>query len=132
MKPDGSEGHNGYPEDAIRHALAAHDLERAADLIERTWREKDINYQYDTWLGWVKSLPDEIVRAHPVICVGYAWALLGTGELEASEARLRDAGESKWTADRLAVQVRARLAGRGPAARSIRRSPRPTPRPCST
>ncbi len=28
-----------------------------------------------------------------------------------NEARLREAGESKWTADRLAVQVRARLAG---------------------
>lgn len=80
--------------DAIRHALAAKDVERAADLVERIWLEMDLNYQYDTWLGWVKALPDEIIRAHPVISVGYAWALLGTGELEASEAHLRDA--ERW------------------------------------
>jgi LuxR family maltose regulon positive regulatory protein len=85
---------NNLTDDAIPHALAAKDFERAADLIERNWREKDITYQYDAWLTWVKSLPDEIVRAHPVICVGYAWALLGTGELEASESRLLDA--ERW------------------------------------
>jgi LuxR family maltose regulon positive regulatory protein len=85
---------NGLQPDAIRHALAAEDFERAANMIERIWLEMDLNYQYDTWLGWVKSLPDDLVHAHPVICVGYAWALLGIGELEASEARLRDA--ERW------------------------------------
>lgn len=85
---------NDLTDAAIPHALAAKELEHAAGLIERVWREKDSTYQYDTWLKWVRSLPDEIVRAHPVICVGYAWALLGTGELEASEARLLDA--ERW------------------------------------
>jgi LuxR family transcriptional regulator, maltose regulon positive regulatory protein len=85
---------NHLIDDAIPHTLAAKDFERAANLIERVWREKDITYQYDAWLRWVKSLPDELVRTHPVICVGYAWALLGTGELEASEARLLDA--ERW------------------------------------
>ncbi|HSB00462.1 MAG TPA: LuxR C-terminal-related transcriptional regulator, partial [Anaerolineales bacterium] len=80
--------------DAIPHALAAKDFERAANLIERVWLAMDLNYQHVTWLGWAKALPDDLVRAHPVICVGYAWALLGTGELEASEARLRDA--ERW------------------------------------
>lgn len=85
---------NHLIDDAIPHTLAAKDFERAADLIERVWREKDITYQYDTWIGWVKFLPYEIVRAHPVMCVGYAWALLGIGELEASETRLLDA--ERW------------------------------------
>ena len=80
--------------DAIPHALAAKDFERAANLIERVWLVMDLNYQHVTWLGWAKALPDDLVRAHPVISVGYAWALLGTGELEASEARLRDA--ERW------------------------------------
>jgi LuxR family transcriptional regulator, maltose regulon positive regulatory protein len=80
--------------EAIRHSLAARDHDRAANLIEKIWIVMDRNYQYDTWLGWVRSLPEELVRAHPVLCVGYAWGLLGTGELEASEARLRDA--ERW------------------------------------
>ena len=85
---------NELPSDAIHHALAARDFDRAANLIERVWLAMDLNYQHVTWLGWAKALPNDLVRAHPVISVGYAWALLGTGELEASEARLRDA--ERW------------------------------------
>jgi LuxR family maltose regulon positive regulatory protein len=86
--------HNGLPAQAIRHALAAEDFERAADLVEVTWRAMDRSFQSATWLGWAKALPDELVRARPVLSVGYAWALLDSGELEAGEARLRDA--ERW------------------------------------
>ncbi len=82
---------NDLPAEAIRHALAAQDFERAADLIERVWRAMDLNYQYDTWIVWAKALPEELIGARPVLSVGYAWALLGMGELDASEARLQDA-----------------------------------------
>src|SRR3990172_507064 len=85
---------NGYPPDAIRHALAAKDFERAAGLIELAWSAMDLSYQSSTWLGWVKALPDGLIRARPVLSVGYAWALLDGGELEASEARLHDA--ERW------------------------------------
>jgi LuxR family maltose regulon positive regulatory protein len=85
---------NGYPPDAIRHALAAEDFERAAGLIELAWSAMDLSYQSSTWLGWVKALPDVLIRARPVLSLGYAWALLDTGELEASEARLHDA--ERW------------------------------------
>jgi LuxR family maltose regulon positive regulatory protein len=85
---------NGIPPDAIRHALAAEDFERAAGLIELAWSAMDISYQSSTWLGWVKALPDVLIRARPVLSVGYAWALLDGGELEASEARLHDA--ERW------------------------------------
>lgn len=82
---------NGLPPDAIRHALAAEDFERAAGLIELAWSAMDISYQSSTWLCWVKALPDVLIRARPVLSVGYAWALLDCGELEASEVRLHDA-----------------------------------------
>ena len=45
-------------------------------------------------LGWMKALPDELVRCRPVLSVEYAWALLACGELEAVEDRLRDA--ERW------------------------------------
>jgi LuxR family maltose regulon positive regulatory protein len=82
---------NDLPAEAIRHALAANDFDRSAELIERVWLAMDLSYQSATWLGWVKALPEEMIRARPVISMGYAWALLNSGELEASEARLRDA-----------------------------------------
>ncbi len=82
---------NGFASDAIRHALAAEDFDRAAGLVELAWSAMDVSYQSATWLGWVKALPDALIRVRPVLSVGYAWALLDGGELEASEARLHDA-----------------------------------------
>ncbi len=88
--------HNGLPADAIHHALAAKDFERAAALIELAVPEMRRNRQEATAteLGWLKALPDELIRFRPVLSVAYAYALFGCGELEAAEARLRDA--ERW------------------------------------
>src|SRR5665648_329486 len=51
----------------------------------------DISYQSSTWLGWVRKLPDTLVRVRPVLIVGYAWALLDGGELEFCETLLQHA-----------------------------------------
>jgi LuxR family maltose regulon positive regulatory protein len=85
---------NDLPVEAIQHALLSRDVERAATLIERVWLPMDLNYQSAAWLRWARQLPDAVIRVHPVLCLGYAWALLNGGELEASEARLRDA--ERW------------------------------------
>jgi LuxR family maltose regulon positive regulatory protein len=89
---------NGLPNDAIRHALAAKDFERAAILVEQAAPEIRRKRQGATVteLGWLKALPDELVRFRPVLCVAYAFALFGGGEVEAVEARLRDA--ERWLA----------------------------------
>ena len=80
---------HGLPSDAVRHALAAEDFGRAADLLERTGRAMLTTTQ-DAFLDWLKALPDEVIRARPVLGVYYAVALL-PGDLAAAEARLRDA-----------------------------------------
>ena len=85
---------NDLPADAIRHALAAEDFDRAANLIERVWLAMDLSYQSAAWLRWAQQLPADLIRAHPVLCLGYAWALLNGGELEACEPWLRDA--ERW------------------------------------
>jgi len=85
---------NGLDMEAIHHALVAEDFERAASLIELSWRAMDRSLQFAMWLGWVKALPDELVRARPMLSVAYAWALMDVGELEAGESRLRDA--ERW------------------------------------
>ena len=85
---------NGLSSDAVRHALAAEDFERSAGLIELAWPAMDRSFQSVTWLGWARLLPDELVRARPVLSFDYAWMILNRGELEAGEARLRDA--ERW------------------------------------
>ena len=80
---------NGYSSDAIRHALAAEDFNRAAGLIELVWATMELSYQSIKWLGWVKALPESIISNRPVLNVGIAWALLDMGELEASENYLQ-------------------------------------------
>ena len=87
---------NGSAAEAIRHALAAKDFERAAILVELAVPEMRRNRQGATVteLGWLKALPDELIHLRPVLSVAYAYALFGGGELEAVEARLRDA--ERW------------------------------------
>lgn len=91
-----SEWHERYGAlpDAIRHALAAGDEERDADLIERALPALRRRRLGVSLLGWLKDLPDDLVRRRPVLSVAYAWALLSAGELDAVEPRLRDA--ERW------------------------------------
>ena len=96
---------NGLRSDAIRHALAAKDFELAAGLIELAWpATEEGSIQTATWLGWVKRLSDELVHARPVLNVWYAYALLGRGEMEAAETRLKDAERWLVSADTMKVQ----------------------------
>jgi len=86
--------HNGSAVDAIRHALAAEDFARAADLIELAFPAMSRERQFATLLGWLKLLPDEVVRVRPLLCYGYAFSSMSCGENESVELRLRDA--ERW------------------------------------
>ncbi|CAG0989551.1 hypothetical protein GPROT1_02892, partial [Gammaproteobacteria bacterium] len=85
---------NGSPVDAIRHALAAKDFDRAANLIELAAPDMRQSRQDATLLGWMKALPDDLFRARPVLNVEYVGALLSNGQPEGLEDRLRDA--ERW------------------------------------
>lgn len=80
----------GSPADAIHHALAAKDFERAAGLIELAWPAMDESFQSATWLSWAEALPAEMVGTRPVLLLDFAWAFLNDGILEAGEARLEE------------------------------------------
>jgi LuxR family maltose regulon positive regulatory protein len=98
--------HNGSAADAIRHALAAEDFARAADLVELVMPGTDRSRQYATLLGWLKAIPDELVRLRPVLSYWYASISMSCGELGGVEPRLRDA--ERWldtTADTAGMVV---------------------------
>ncbi len=67
---------HGSAADAIRHALAAADFARAADLVELAWPGMRRSRQEATLLGWLKALPDELLRCRPVLGVAYAHSAL--------------------------------------------------------
>ncbi len=80
--------------EAIRHAMAGDDFERAADLIEVTFPETSRGRQESTVLGWLEALPDDVVRLRPVLSFDYAATLLVSGKVDGVESRLRDA--ERW------------------------------------
>ncbi|HLE29010.1 MAG TPA: LuxR C-terminal-related transcriptional regulator [Anaerolineales bacterium] len=83
---------NGLMAEAIDHALAAKDFERAAGLIERIAEATLMRSESATLLKWINALPEAHVRAQPSLCVYHAWVLLlGGSPLEAVEARLEQA-----------------------------------------
>ena len=72
----------------------AGDLARAADLVEVAIPAMNRSQQSATLRQWLEALPDEMVRARPVLSVAYATTLLEGGRVEGVEARLRDA--ERW------------------------------------
>ena len=82
----------GLTTGAIDHALAAGDVERAADLVEQNAEGTLMRGEAATFLHWVDALPDELVRARPTLCIFHAWMLLMYGRpLAVVESRLQDA-----------------------------------------
>jgi LuxR family maltose regulon positive regulatory protein len=81
----------GFPDDAVQHALAASDWERAADLIPRFGDALMMRGEIVTLLGWLRSMPEEEVRARPGLCLAQSWALILTGEPGAAQSYLGEA-----------------------------------------
>jgi ATP/maltotriose-dependent transcriptional regulator MalT len=82
-------------------ALAARDFGQAADLIERALPAMRITRQEAPAHSWLKVLPDEVIRARPMLSFAMAGALLETGEFEGVEVRLRDA--ERWLGEATAT-----------------------------
>ncbi|HYI26054.1 MAG TPA: AAA family ATPase, partial [Thermomicrobiales bacterium] len=73
------------PAEAVRHALAAGDVARAADLIELAAPATRRDRQEAMLLGWLRALPDLVFRSRPVLSALHAGALLSSGQVEGVE-----------------------------------------------
>jgi len=82
---------NGWPAEAIRHALAGEDFEQAATLIERSAPEMRQKREEARLLSWLQALPESVYRNRPVLTVHYAGTLLQNGQLDGVERWLREA-----------------------------------------
>ncbi|HEX8094407.1 LuxR C-terminal-related transcriptional regulator [Jatrophihabitans sp.] len=81
---------NAQPPQAVRHALAAGDVERAAELMELAIPGLRKNRQEATIRGWLDAIPEEVVRRRPVLAIGFVGALMVGNEFDGVESRLRD------------------------------------------
>ena len=77
--------------DAIPHAFAAGDLDRAVHLIESAGMAVALNHQVQTLLAWIDDVPDPLIDAHPLLHTLRALALALSNRPDAAEASLRAA-----------------------------------------
>src|SRR4051794_23742070 len=82
---------HGLLEEAIAHASAGSDADTAADLIEAVLPEARRLRRDRLLAGWLRDLPDDVIRQRPVLSTQSAWMSLVAGDLDGLEARLCDA-----------------------------------------
>jgi LuxR family maltose regulon positive regulatory protein len=75
-------------DEAIDHALAGQDLQRASDLIANAFLPLWKRSALATLRRWVESLPEEAFRQHADVTFWSAALLAYTGQLELAETRL--------------------------------------------
>ncbi len=78
-------------DEAVQHALAAHDVDRAARLVEQAVPMIRRQRREAVVPGWLAALPDDTVRRSPVLSVFAAALRMVAGDLAAVEPRLDDA-----------------------------------------
>jgi LuxR family maltose regulon positive regulatory protein len=90
--------HNS-PLEAVQHAFAGHDLERAADLIEDVGLTLIGQGAFVTVRNWIETLPAALVRRRPTLSVYHAWTSSFTHQLEEIEPSLQQALSALETRD---------------------------------
>jgi LuxR family transcriptional regulator, maltose regulon positive regulatory protein len=86
---------HGFMPEAIRHALAAHDLAAAERLICSDVEPTLSRGGFTTLLTWLNALPDEVVRARSDLSAYKAWILYLRGEIVQAEEYAAAAAEAQ-------------------------------------
>jgi LuxR family maltose regulon positive regulatory protein len=79
---------HGFPADAIQHALAACDWDRAGNLIQRASTEVLKRGEVLTVIRWFQALPEEVLLSDPKLCFDYCWTLLLAGMFDVARPLL--------------------------------------------
>jgi LuxR family transcriptional regulator, maltose regulon positive regulatory protein len=79
---------NGDTPEAVSHALAAGDVDAAADFMERALPVVQRERREVELERWVDALPDEVVRVRPVLAIGLVGSLAQRSQFDGIPARL--------------------------------------------
>jgi LuxR family maltose regulon positive regulatory protein len=90
----------GLADGAFAHAMAAGDAQRAVQLAEAHAKQLVQRGEVATLLRWLEAIPDPVIRSRPLLSVGYAWALLFTGQAGVLEPWLHnvETALAQWAA----------------------------------
>ncbi len=118
---------HGRIADAVPHAIAAHDTEGAADLVELALSDLRKRRQDRTLREWLRELPDDVVRRRPLLAAFVAWVRLSEGDLDGFEAwldfaqaGLSSAAEGEGRGDIRPDQITFRAEAGGSLAQAVR------------
>jgi len=110
--------HHELFDEAVTHALAIPDIERAVRLIEQHgWSSR-----FQTLLDWLNRLPDAFVRTQPSLCIIHAVMLMLMHQLKQAATRIQDAErclEQEMPADQRRIILAVIAASRGTLARLL-------------
>ncbi len=82
---------HGLEIEAFQHAAAAHDIDRAARLIEGKGMPLHVRSALIPELNWLESLPASVLDEKPILWVLYAGALTTAGQTTGVEQKLQAA-----------------------------------------
>jgi LuxR family maltose regulon positive regulatory protein len=85
---------NGDTSQAVDHALAGGDSDRAADLMELAMLTMRRDRREAELARWVRLLPDDVVRKRPVLGIGFAATLAQVSDFDTVDQRLSDVERS--------------------------------------
>ena len=82
---------NDFTTEAISHAFAAQDHERAARLIEKYAQGMLHQSKHTVLSSWIEALPDKLVQKRPWLCVYQSWTRHWAGMRKGGEDCLKNA-----------------------------------------
>jgi len=86
---------NDLADEAFKHAVAANDVQAAAQIVESLALDYLKTGALFALLDWLEQLPEDIILERPWISVFFGWALLLTGRLENLEFYLAAAEQNQ-------------------------------------
>lgn len=86
---------NGYPEDAIRHAVEAEEYELAADILDQWIPNLIRGARLQTVDQLCRLIPDAVFRNRPMVCWRRIWAQMFLGQQAKARQTLRSL-EQYW------------------------------------
>jgi LuxR family maltose regulon positive regulatory protein len=84
----------GYPDEAVEHALHSGDMIRAKELILKHWLPVLHRGEIATVLRWLDALPEGIKADDPSLALANCWALFISGKSSAMKPHLERANDT--------------------------------------
>jgi LuxR family maltose regulon positive regulatory protein len=109
-----------FADEAIGHAFAAQDVERAAVLVEQNALEMINRSELAALFRWLRALPEDVVHSRPWLCVFVAWGKYWVGPRDETDQYVELAEQALDAVSGLGARERDHIAGHIAAIRAFK------------